>query len=199
MQVRQHFGYLLLKVQALVLLLLGKPAKALARFDRMLVLLPTDRYALASRAHVLAQLGRLDESILCLQQLTVLTGASAQQGAVWFNLGYVLQQNGRHADACPAFENAVVHCPGMGQAWYGLGLALIEQGRLHEALCALKKTTAIQPMAPHGWYRLAQVEWALGRPEKALQVIDQLRQFEPKVAKQLERDMGLAVFLPDCR
>lgn len=199
MQVNQNFGYLLLKAQALVLLLLRKHPQALSRFDRMLALLPTDRYALASRAHALVQLGRLDESIVSLQQLTRLSGSPAQQGAVWFNLGYVLQQNGRHADACPAFENAVGHCPGMDQAWYGLALALIEQGKLREARRALKKTTTLQPMAPHGWYRLAQVDLALGAPEKALQVADHLHQFEPKVAAQLKRDIGLALSLPNCR
>ena len=78
----------------------------------------------------------------------------------------------------------------MDQAWYGLALALIEQGRLHEARDVLKKTTILQPMAPHGWYRLGQVELALGAPEKALQVVDRLRQFEPKVAAQLKRDIG---------
>lgn len=202
MQVMQafsrHVGYLLLKVQALVLLLSGQYAKALSRFDLMLALFQTDRYALASRAHVLVKLNRLDESIASLQQLTRLPGPPAQQAAAWFNLGYVLRQKGLHEDACAAFEIAVGHSPGMDQAWYGLALALIQQGKLHEARRALKKTTTLQPMAPHGWYRLALVELALGAPEKALQVLDHLRQFEPKVAAQLKRDMGLAASLPQC-
>ena len=186
----QHLVCLLLKAQALALLACGKHAKALPRFDRMLVLVPADRYALSSRAHVLMQLNRLDESIANLQQLTRIAGSKEQLGAAWFNLGYVLQQKGRHGEALRAFELAVGYCPGMDQAWYGLALALIEQGRLHEARDVLKKTTTLQPMAPHGWYRLGRVELALGAPEKALQVVDRLRQFEPKVAAQLMRDIG---------
>lgn len=193
----QHAGYLLLRAQALLLLLLGKPVKALSGFDRILALFPADRHALASRAHVLAQLNRLDESIVNLQQLTCLPGTHAQQAAAWFNLGYVFQQKGQHDDACPCFEKAVGHCPGMDRAWYGLGLAWIGQGKLHEARQALKNTTTLQPLAPHGWYRLAQVELALGAPEKALEVLDRLRQFEPKVAAQLKRDIALAVDLQD--
>ena len=188
---RQHLVCLLLNAQALALLACGKHAKALSRFDRMLAFLPAGRHALASRAHVLVQLNRLDEAIVNLQQLTGIAGSKEQQGAAWFNLGYVLQQKGRHGEALGAFEHAVGHCPGMDQAWYGLALALMEQGRLHEARDVLEKTTALQPMAPHGWYRLGQVELALGSPEKALQVVGRLRQFEPKVAAQLKRDIGL--------
>jgi len=189
----QHLVYFLLKTQALALLALGKHAKALSRFDRMLELCPADRHALASRAHVLVQLDRLDESIANLQQLTGIAGSKVQLGTAWFNLAYVLQQKGRHEEACPAFENAVEYCPGMDQAWYGLGLALIRLGRLHEARNALKQATSLQPMAPHGWYRLAHVDLALGAPEEALRVLDHLRKFEPKVGAQLEREIELYV------
>lgn len=184
---KRRMDYLFLKAQALLLLALGRRAQALSRFDRMLKHLPMDRYALASRAHILVQLNRLDDSIASLQQLTRLAGLQAQQAAAWFNLGYVLQQAGRHEEARPAFEKAVGHHPGMDQAWYGLALALIHQRQFHEARQALKKNTALQPMSPYGWYRLAEVHLALGEPEKARQVIDHLRRFEPKVAAQLER------------
>lgn len=183
--------YLFLKGQALVLLALGQRLGALSRFDRMLRLWPMDRYALASRAHVLVQLDRLDDSIASLQQLTGLSGPQAQQAAAWFNLGYVLQQAGRHAQARPAFENAIEHQPGMDRAWYGMALALIHQRQFHAAKQALKKNTALQPLSPYGWYRLAEVHLALGEPEKARKVIAHLRQFEPRVAARLARDIGL--------
>lgn len=185
----QHLVYLFLKTQALVLLALGKHAKALSRFDRALELWPADCHALASRAYVLVYLNRLDESVLTLQQLTGTVASKVQKGTAWFNLAYVLQNKERHEEACPAFERAVEFCPNLDQAWYGLGLALIHQGRLHEARDALKQATSLQPMAPHGWYWLAHVDLALGAPEEAFQVLDHLRQFEPKVGAQLERDI----------
>lgn len=187
--ISEHFVCLFLKAQALTLLVLGKHVKALCRFDHILGLWPANRYALASRAHVLMQLNRLDESVLNLQQLTGIAGSKAQMGTTWFNLAYVLQQKGRHEEACPAFENAVLHCPWLGQAWYGLGLSLIQQRKLYAARNAIKQTTILQPMAPHGWYQLAHVELGLGEPEKARRVLDHLRRFEPKVAKQLELDI----------
>jgi tetratricopeptide (TPR) repeat protein len=185
----QHLVYLFLKMQALVLLALGNHTKALSRFERILELWPTDCHALASCAHVLANLNRLDESVLILQQLTRIVASKEELGTVWFNLAYVLQQTDRHEEACTAFKNAIGQCPGMDQAWYGLGLALIRQDKLHDARNALKQVTSLQPMAPHGWYRLAHVDLALGAPEEALQVLDHLRRFEPKVGAQLERDI----------
>jgi predicted Zn-dependent protease len=174
-----------------LLLSVGKRADALPRFERMLQLRPTDRYALASRAHLLAEVNKFAEAITSLQQLTRLAGSVPQEAAAWFNLGFVQQQAGCHDDAGLAFEQALARDPRMDRAWYGLALVLMEQGQFHDAAKALKKNTALQPLSPYGWYRLAQVRLALGQPDKARKVIAHLRQFEPKVAAQLERETGL--------
>ena len=191
MQIKPALQYLFLKIQAVLLLGAGNCAGALPRFERMLQLRPADRYALASRAHLLAQLNNFAEAISSLQQLTRIGGSAPQEAAAWFNLGFVLQQTGRHDDAGPAFQQALERDPCMDRAWYGLALVLIHQAQLHEAVKALKRNTALQPLSPYGWYRLAQVRLALGQPDKALRVIAHLRQFEPRVAAQLERETGL--------
>jgi hypothetical protein len=46
-------------------------------------------------------------------------------------------------------------------------------------------------MSPYGWYQLARVHHDLGRDEEAQKVLDHLRTFEPKVARQLARETGL--------
>lgn len=180
--------YCFLKLQAVLLLAFGRRSAALLRFDRILRLLPADRYALASRAHVQAQLHHFEEAAASLRQLTRVEGTVPQEAATWFNLAYVLQQAGCHEEAGSAFRSALACDPRMDRAWYGLALVLIAQRRLPEAVAALQKNTVLQPMSPHGWYRLAQVWLALGQPDKARKVIEHLRQFEPKVAAQLERD-----------
>ena len=48
-------------------------------------------------------------------------------------------------------------------------------------------------MSPYGWYRLAEVWLALDQPEQARKVLNHLRQFEPRVAAQLERQCRLSV------
>jgi tetratricopeptide (TPR) repeat protein len=183
--------YLFLKIQAVLLLGVGKRADALPRFERMLQLRPADRYALASRAYLLAQLNHFAEAIASLQRLTCIVGSAPQEAAAWFNLGFVLQQAGHHDDAGPAFQQALERDPCMDRAWYGLALVLIHQGQFHDAVKALKKNTALQPLSPYGWYRLVQVRLALGQPDKALKVIEHLRRFEPRVAAQLEHETGL--------
>lgn len=189
---RGRCRYFFLKVQAMLLLAFGQPAAALARFDQMVSGWPLDCYAWASRAHVLAGLNRLDESVISQQQVVRLPGSQAQRAVAWFNLGYLQQQAGRHDDARASFEKATEFNPAMDRAWYGLALVLMHQQQFDEARQALKKNTALQPMSPHGWYRLAQVNLALGEPEKYRKVIDHLRQFEPRVAAQLEREISRA-------
>ena len=125
------------------------------------------------------------------QQLTGIKGSVPQQAAALFNLGYVLQQAARHDEAGLAFRSALALEPALDRAWYGLALVLIHQRKFLDAVQALKKNTALQPMSPYGWYRLVQVWLALGQPDKARKVIAHLRQFEPRVAAQLEREHAL--------
>jgi tetratricopeptide (TPR) repeat protein len=178
-----QYGFL--KVRALLLLACAKRSAALETFDQMLQLRPADSYALASRGHVAAQLHLTQEAIASLMRLTTVR---PDQAAGWFNLGYLLQQAGRHDEAGPAFERAVALDARLDQAWYGLALVLIHAQRFEEAAEALQKNTALQPLSPYGWYRLGQVWLALGQPGKARKVIAHLRRFEPRVAAQFERE-----------
>jgi tetratricopeptide (TPR) repeat protein len=182
--------YHLLKAQAMLLLAAGKRAAALPKFAQMLRLRPADPYALASRGHVEAQLHLTQEAIASLRQLT---SAWPLRASGWFNLGYVLQQAGRHEEAGPAFERALALDPRLDQAWYGLALVHFHKQRWQQAAEALERNTALQPLAPHGWYRLAQVWLALDEAAKARKVIAHLRRFEPRVAAQLERENAAAL------
>ena len=183
-----HYGWL--RTCAVLLLTLGNPLAALRQFEKMLGLRPSDRHALASRAHLQAQLNHLEEAIQGLMQLTGIPGTPIQEASTWFNLGYVQQRLQHHQAAATAFGRAVALAPRMDQAWYGLAMARIGQRQFHEALAALQQNTALQPLSPYGWYRLAQVRLALGQPEEARAVVEHLRRFEPRVAAQLERENG---------
>jgi Flp pilus assembly protein TadD len=186
-------NYRLLKLQALVMMTLGCRRFALQRLAHMLLLQPTDRYALASQAHLQAEQLDLQAAIVSLQQLT---SAWPQDAPAWFNLGYVLQQARRQHDAEVAFRSALALDPLMDRAWYGLALALMHRQQFHEAAEALTRNTALQPMSPYGWYRLAEVWLALEQPEEAQKVLRHLRQFEPAVAGQLERQYRALFTIP---
>jgi tetratricopeptide (TPR) repeat protein len=184
------FAYWRLKLEALACLLFNRQDAACAVFGEMLRRWPDDAYALASRAHVHAQCGRLDAAIADARRLTA--AHPARSAADWFNLAFVLEAAGRNDEAEPAFRRALALDPKLDRAWYGLGLVLIRQGRLDEAVDALKRNTELQPMSPYGWYQLARVHVDRHEPDAARKIIRHLQGFEPKVAAQLQRETGIA-------
>jgi tetratricopeptide (TPR) repeat protein len=179
-----------LKLRAIVFLLLNRHQAALAVFDEMLVQWPDDPYALGSRAHVKAQVGRRDEAILDAQRLVQLH--PKRSAGDWFNLGFLLEAAGRPQEAEGAFREAIALDEKADRAWYGLGLSLIRLERFDEAVAALKRNTELQPMSPYGWYQLARLHVVRHDPEAALVIIRHLKGFEPNVAAQLQRETGLA-------
>lgn len=183
-------AYWRFKLEALALLVLGRQPAAREVFTAMLARWPRDAYALASRAHLHAQLGRRD---LALADAQTLTQAHPRRSAAdWFNLAYLLDDAGRHAEAEPAFVQAVTLDPKLDRAWYGLALVMIRLRRFDDAMAALRRNTELQPMSPYGWYQLARVHVDRHEPDEARKIIRHLKGFEPKVAAQLERETGLA-------
>ena len=186
---RERLAFNAARLQAMACLILARPAAALRVFDRMLERWPGNAYALASRAHLLAQAGRRAEALEDAERLVTLH--PSHSGADWFNFAFLLEEAGRHVEAEGAFRRAVALNPKLDRAWYGLGLTLIRLRRLDEALAALKRATDLQPMSPYGWYQRARVHIDREEPEEARRIIRHLKGFEPQVAAQLERETGL--------
>ena len=182
------------KVQAIVLLVFGRSAAANAVFDAMLRRWPDDAYARASRAHLRAQRGQLQEAIADTGHLVATH--PTRSAADWFNFAFLLEKADRLDDAQAAFRRAVEIDAKLDRAWYGLALVLIRQGHLDDAVVALKRNTELQPMSPYGWYQLARVQINRHQPDEAVKIIRHLQGFEPKVAAQLERETGLVVSKP---
>ena len=187
---RKPLDYHWARLRAIGWLLLDRHAQAEAVFDQMLARWPQDGYALASRSHARAQLGRKDEAIADLQALVA--AHPSRSASDWFNLAFMLEDAGRFEEAEANFRRAVTLDPKLDRAWYGLGLTLIRLQRPDEAVAALKKNTELQPMSPYGWYQLARVQFDRHEPEETKKIIRHLKGFDPKVAKQLERETGLA-------
>ena len=190
MQVMRALRYHGFRWRAMALLVIERRQAALALFDQMLREFPDDAYALASRAHLLAQSGDRAGALRTLEQLLAL---HAGVGAHWFNYGFLLEEEGEYERAEAAFRRATELAPQLDRAWYGLGLVLIRLGRLDEAVTALKRNTQLQPMSPYGWYQLARVHVDRHETEEARRIIRHLQGFEPKIAAQLVRETGLSV------
>ena len=177
-----------MRLRAMSWLVVGGTERAHAVFDEMLNRWPDDPYALASRAHLLAQAGRVGAALTDSERLVV---ARPQEAGYWFNHGFLLESAERWEDALAAFSRATALDPKLDRAWYGQGLVLIRLQRYDEAVVALKRNTELQPMSPYGWYQLARVHVDRAETEEAVKVIRHLKGFEPKVAAQLERETGL--------
>jgi tetratricopeptide (TPR) repeat protein len=189
MKLGERLHWLFLKARTLTGLLIGRPAQAERALTQALALRPDDAWSLASRMHVRAQCGDTDGAV---EDGRALVAAHPRRSpADWFNLAFLLEARGDLDEAEPAFRRAVELDPGLDRAWYGLALTLIRQRRFDEAIPALKRNTQLQPMSPYGWYQLARVHMERAQPDEARQIIRRLRDFEPRVAAQLERETGL--------
>jgi tetratricopeptide (TPR) repeat protein len=177
------------RLRAMVLLTFGLRAAAEDAFTAMLARWPDDAYALASRAHLRAQMGRRSQAIADAQRLVEVH--PTRSAADWFNLAFLLEEAARYDEAEAAFRRATELDPQLDRAWYGLALVLIRQRRLDDAVAALERNTKLQPMSPYGWYQLARVHVDRAQPDEARKIIRHLKGFEPKVAEQLVRETGL--------
>lgn len=185
-----NLPHLIARAEAMAWLVIGATTRARSVFDRMLERWPDDAYALASRAHLHAAAGDRARAIADARRLVA--AHPRRSAADWFNLGWLLEQDGQAPEAEAAFREAVALDEKLDRAWYGLGLVLIRLGRPDEAAAALERNTKLQPMSPYGWYQLARLHAERQRADEALKIIRHLKGFEPKVAAQLERETGLA-------
>ncbi len=188
-----HAAWAARAVLAWLSLAAGRRAAALARAEALCRLRPGSAWAQATRCQLLAEAGRLDEAIEAAQAC-----ARAHEGRLdrwsapaWFNLGFLLEAQGRLAEAQAAFDQALRADPRLDRAWYGLGLVHLRAGRLDEAADALAECTRLQPLGPMAWYQLARLRAERGEHDEARRLIGHLRRFEPRVAARLVRETGL--------
>jgi tetratricopeptide (TPR) repeat protein len=167
---------------------------ALDYYRKMLDLDPADTVALASIGFNCAQQGNKREALAAFDRVIALQPGDAEAN---FNRGFLLQEANDHDGAMAAFRKVLSIDADHDRALYGLALSLIATHHPEEAIAPLKRNTKLQPMSPYGWYQLARVQHQLGRPAETQKVLDHLVRFEPKVARQLERETGLKARVPE--
>jgi tetratricopeptide (TPR) repeat protein len=187
---KRSLAWYLLKWRASALIVLGMKEQAMEVFEEMLKQFPNDDYVIGSLAFMKTEIGDKDGAIADYKRLVASSNATAE---IWYNLGFLQEEVGQVEDAEHSFRQAIKLNEKLDQAWYGLGLALIQLQRFDEAIKALKKNTQLQPMSPYAWYQLARIYFERNQPDETSKIILHLKGFEPKFAKQLERETGLAV------
>ncbi len=180
---------ILLRAAVWLLLLLGLRALALQVLQTMRAQAPQDGFALATRAHLLAQSSAPEALRLAAADLRQLCQLQPDQAGAAFNLGYVLEKLGDWPEAERAMARAVALDPKLDRAWYGLGLVRLQMGQIPSAIEAFKRNTELQPLSPYGWTQLARAHHSQQQPQEAQRIVEHLRGFEPQVAAALAQEL----------
>src|SRR5262245_11473558 len=102
----------------------GLKARALEFVELALRADPRHQRAWTFLGFLSAELGRSDAAVRAFEQAIALKPSDAGSS---FNLGFVLQRAGRHAEAAERFARTVELDPHLDRAWYGAGLSLAQQ------------------------------------------------------------------------
>lgn len=167
---------------------------ALRREDRAIAayrdaLAVDSRFAMAAIGIAMAEAARQnwDATALALQQVLDITPDNAD---IWFNLGYVRQQQQDDAAALRCFERAVALKRSLDRAWFGMGLVHRRNGNHDKAISAFKVAAELQPMNPHAFYELAMAQLAVDNLPEVRKIIKHVAEFDPQMTRQLVRDTG---------
>jgi Flp pilus assembly protein TadD len=175
-----------LRMTAFAALLLGMKRRALEAYEQMARLDPKDIVAWATVGNMRMESGDSAGAVDAFLHLLEVRPGHADS---WFNLGYIYEQRNDEADAERCFRRAVELSPNHDRAWYGLGLVLIRGGRLTEAIDSLKQNIKLQPFSPYGYYQIAMTYHHLGDSGEAWRNYEKLKNFEPRYAATLKRDI----------
>ncbi len=80
---------------------------------------------------------------------------TSQNGPMEHNLGFALEQQGRHDEAIAHFSKAIAIDPRNFAAQYNLGKSLAEEGRLAEAIARFRESLRLKPDYAEAHYSLA--------------------------------------------
>jgi tetratricopeptide (TPR) repeat protein len=102
---------------------------------------------------------------------------------VFFNLGNVLYELGREAQAAERYLQAVQADPNFAEAWNNLGNSLAAIGKLDDAVRAYRLALSLEPDYPEPRCNLATILDRMGRPAEALAQSDACQKAFPNPAR----------------
>jgi tetratricopeptide (TPR) repeat protein len=167
-----------------------QPAIAREYWAKLLAANPKDTRILSMIAHQDATEGKDADAIAVYERIFEIT---PEDKISWFNYGFLVQKRGDHAKALKAFEKVVAADEKIDRAWFGKGLSHVALQQYEPAAEAFKKTNKLQPLSPHGYYELAKVQHALGDDNACEKTMRKVKDFDPKVAAQLEDETGIRI------
>lgn len=186
MNAGQFLAKLWLRSVAFCALLVGMKGRALEAYEEIVRVDPRDLIARATVGNMRMERGDVAGATDAFLEIAARWPEHAD---TWFNLGFIHDQRDELAEAERCFRRCIELNANHDRALYGLGLVLIRSGRLHEAIDALKRNIKLQPFSPYGYYQLAMTQHHLGESGDAWRTYEQLKNFEPRYAATLKRDL----------
>jgi len=136
-----------------VLQQLKRTEEALTYFNRHLEMVNDDQQTLVQIGKCYADLGRFEEAEAVLRRAV----GGADDAVGFYNLGYVVEQRGRAAEAERLYGRALELNPGLAGAHTNLGTALARQGRFAEAVGHLAEALRLEPGSAAAYNNLGGV------------------------------------------
>ncbi|PLP97870.1 tetratricopeptide repeat protein [Cupriavidus pauculus] len=99
----------------------------------------------------------------------------------WLNLGCLLCDQGRLAEAAAEYRSALSYLPYQPLIHFNLGVALEDAGARREALESYHACIELAPDFADAHYNAARLHEALGDPHRAIRHYNQYRKLEPVV------------------
>ena len=138
----------------------------------------------------LAQLGRLDDSVVPLTRAAALEPANLSHN---YTLANVLLMCERHSEALPYHEAATRLDPNHYWAQVNFGISLSKLHRLDEAIDRFRRAIALQDAHPAAWLNLGNCQRELGQHDAAMQSYDAALKRAPDFA-DIHYNRGIALY-----
>lgn len=106
------------------------------------------------------------------------------------NLGYLLDESGRSAEAIPHFEEAVRLQPRFAPPFINLGSALLHQGKTDEAVRAFREAVRLEAGNAKAHAGLGHALAVAGHPDEALVHLTESVRLDPKV-EEAHNNLGV--------
>jgi tetratricopeptide (TPR) repeat protein len=141
--------------------------EAVQRFEDCLVLEPNNARALDQLGLAYQQLGKTDEAESVFRRAIALGGSNADEAQARIDLGSLLVETGKSADAVAVLTEAVRMEPNDMRAHRELGKAFLRAGEPGKAQTELEAARQLDPQNAPTRFLLSQVYARVGRKEDA--------------------------------
>ena len=160
----------------------GREMEAVERLDAALRERPDFAEALCMGAYILNNRGKREVALRFYRRAV---NCNRKLPSAWSNMGKLLFQLDRHAEALEAFETAAALIPAEADVHNSRAGALRALGRLGESETAAREALRLRPNFPEAALNLGTALLKLGRAEEALEFYRRAEALRPRFADAL--------------